>query len=1288
VGPGDQLVFPSSERFDVVGELGRGGMGVVYEVRDRDRQVRLALKGVKQLRSKELLRLKTEFRAARDLVHPNLVRLGELFEQDGACYFTMELVAGVHLLRWLRPVVPGDEPEPPPPEPLDLSGETRTAVEPLGGYSRNDRTEFASVLSGSPDEGRRSKHGPLIADRLRAAFRGLVTGVAVLHRAGLIHRDIKPSNVLVEESGRVVLLDFGVVTAVDAEVSETHREIVGTYAYMAPEQATGQDVGPAADWYAVGVVLFEALTGRLPFAPGRGALHAKIAVPAPAVRALTPDAPADLAALCERLLRRDPSTRPLEKEILAAFGIEADHLSDSGDGSMPSGPFIGRGDELAALLATFEHAARQGAAACAFVTGESGIGKSVLVKQLLGTLRERRADLLVLHGRCDEREIVPYNAFDGVVDGLARHLGGVPTDELRLPTGVGALVRLFPVLRGVEGIARAADQELVALSPWTDPTTPSPNADPAKAGSPDLRSAAFAALGEVLAFVASRRHVVLSVDDVHWADLDSLALLAEIMSGPEAPPVFLVATARQVPGAPPCPAIAVVKTTSKVVALHGLDAVDAERLLRALAPDAALDGARTAALIAETRGHPLFLAEMMRRHAGSGPAHGLLLDDALWQRTSELAEGARGLLEIVALASTSLELGTAAEAANLPPERFSGHLAELRAARLVRLSGTRDRDAIEPYHDRVREAVAARTPAPRRAEVHRTLAIALEHRGGGAEVLAYHFAAAGERARAAGFAEAAARRALASLAFDRAAAWLRSAIDLGEHTAERRRVLLGELGETLARAGRTAESARAFLEASAAAPDRPEDARELRRRAAEQFLTGGHLEDGLATARVALREVGLSLPEGAVSSASRLGWFRVRLGSSRLRWRPRDPDKISARDRMRIDLCWSVGCGLSMVDSVRGAVFALHGPLLAMRAGDPTRIARAHAAAVVAAAGMGLERLARRLLASARVAASHTEDPLAAFYADLAAVFPHFYLDNDWRATASSSEAAAARWGTTGRGHAFELDVVEQHHLWSLQLLGEIAELRRRVPATIRASQRIGNRFVEVLMRTWFPIIGLSRDDPEGARADVADAFASWRPASDRVDNPFYFSVRARTMIALYQDVASMDPAALDALDADWARIRRSLFAYLPVVAVELHTWSGMLSCARARANPAAAKLHLANATRSLARLGKQTLPVTVAFVAQLGIAVAAARGDLDGARVLLEAAIPDLDARGMRATAAAARWRLGPLLGGDAGARTSREAERYFEAEGVVRPDRLIETAFPGWPAALRLNA
>ena len=405
----------------------------------------------------------------------------------------------------------------------------------------------------------------------------------------MVHRDIKPSNLLVEPDGRVVLLDFGVVAELEgAGADAPHgREVVGTYAYMAPEQATGGDVGPAADWYAVGTVLYEALTGALPFV---GGVEAKSTIPAPSPRLRAANLPDDLVELCQRLLRRDPAERPTTDELMAQFAIEADDAAPV---------FVGRAAELDALRAAFDAVIAERGARAVIVTGESGIGKSALVARFLDELAAVRTDVLVLTGRCDERELVSYNALDGAIDDLARHLAGLPPDSVAAPGGIRELLKIFPVLRGVPAFAAAAPARA--------------STRPAEVVSAELdpRALAFSALADVLAATAARRPVVLLLDDVHWADADSLALLGELA------------------------ARGAIHLPLEVLHLGGLNRVEAEALVRAAAPGA--DAARVAG---DAGGHPMFLTELARHRGGSG-AHRLRLDDALWARVQRL-EGFSG----------------------------------------------------------------------------------------------------------------------------------------------------------------------------------------------------------------------------------------------------------------------------------------------------------------------------------------------------------------------------------------------------------------------------------------------------------------------------------------------------------------------------------------------------------------------------------------------------------------------------------------------------------------------
>ena len=271
--------FRGTDRFRVVRQIGAGGFGVVYEAVDRQRSARVALKIFHSSEAAQLYRLKKEFRALAEISHPNLVSLYELLSDGGHWFFTMELVDGTDFVRFVR-----------------------------GAGAKTVRQELLTrqELETTDDPGPGDQDLPPVNfRRLRDALTQLANGLTYLHSLGKLHRDIKSANVLVTAEGRVVVLDFGLVTEVAQDSAEQSMNLVGTPAYIAPEQLDGMAATPAADWYTVGVLIFQALTGRYPFiGKALEVCQAKRDQEPPRPSDFAANVPDNLNALCHSLLAR------------------------------------------------------------------------------------------------------------------------------------------------------------------------------------------------------------------------------------------------------------------------------------------------------------------------------------------------------------------------------------------------------------------------------------------------------------------------------------------------------------------------------------------------------------------------------------------------------------------------------------------------------------------------------------------------------------------------------------------------------------------------------------------------------------------------------------------------------------------------------------------------------------------------------------------------------------------------------------------------------------------------
>jgi hypothetical protein len=1234
-------------RFEVLREVGAGGMGIVFEALDREQRARVAIKTLQRMDADSLLRFKREFRALQDIQHENLVRLGELFEEDGTWFFTMELVEGVDLFEH---VCPGSE------RPANIEG-TRS-------LTRRELRALADAPAAPVSQRHPLSAGHAFLEaRLRSDFRQLARGLAALHAGRKVHRDVKPSNLLVGADGRLVILDFGVI----ADASDTQDDgIVGTAAYMAPEQALGGAVGPAADWYSVGALLFLMLTGRTPFVgSAMGILSAKTLAPPPRPSALSPRVPADLDALCADLLATDPAARPPEDAILRALGVRSEPPPVSS--ARPSDDvFVGRAGELDVIRRAFD-ATREGRASLLLVSGVSGVGKTALVRRALRELEALDPEAIVVSGRCYERESVPYKAVDEAMDAVSAHLAAMPGDEVarRVPRDVRLLARVFPAMRRVPAVASAIE------------AAPAP----AVADAQQMRARVFAALRGLLGGLARWRRLVLSIDDLQWADADSLALLAEILRGPDPPPLFLIATVRRSADETGDRALAGLSSRLSDAAQH-LElaplAQDEARVLieRLLATERQAPSISAEAIAAEAGGHPMFIAALVRHRRGRDDVGAVHLDDVLWARASALDAAARALLRVVALAGGPVRQDVAAEVAGLSTADLARVAGVLRAAQLVRTSGAHTSDTIEPYHDRVRETVSARASDDERTLGHRGLAVALEARGADPETLGNHWRDAGDRSRALGHYIVAAEHAAGVLAFDRAARLYAIALELLPDRDARRAGLQTQRGDALANAGRGREASEAYL--AAVVDPRSTEGIDLRRRACEQLLRSGHFDEGIRLTRALLGELGLSYPRTPTHALLSLLFRRAQINLRGFRFRERDAASIPAAELARIDACWAATIGLGMTDLVRGNDFQTRHLLLALRAGEPYRVAKALAveAGYLSTAGVPGLRDTERLVALSKEVAARTGHPHAV---GLSILFDGYraFLIGAWAETRAIMEAAERHLREHCTGVAWELTNAQLLCAWALGFQGEIDVLSERLPEYVREARERGDLFAIANLRNGLPNIHrLARGDVDGARRDIDEVMRDW--SVDGFHLQHYYAMHARTDVELYAGDAA---AAQAHMDRDWPGMQASLLERVQLVklnALHVRARCALASAAKARGDDR--RRFLAVARESARRIERDALGWSTPLADLVRAGTCAIEGD-DAGKVerLRRARSGFLDA-GMRLHAAAAERRLGEAIGGDEGRGHVAAADVWFAAKGVKDAQRMVGAVAPGF--------
>jgi len=1088
-------------------------------------------------------------------------------------------------------------------------------------------------------------------DRLDGILTQLAAALAEIHGRGLIHRDVKPSNILVTPSGRIVLLDYGFVVP----SSLADATFLGTPIYMSPEVVRGQPATAAADWYAVGTILYEVITGAPPFPRDIASnLAAKSGLePAPTLEVA--DCPAALAGLTHRLLASDPTERAGRDAVYAYLGL-----------TRPSGEplhgrsrdhIVGRDAELARLMAISDNKHPPGLTLVR-LHGAPGMGKSSLMSAWLQEAAQS-AQVWVLCGRCYERDATPYQALDDIIAQLAEAIERLPLAYRPSfePLLMDALARGFPTI----GLGLGATHK-----PGVDPVS--------------LRHDAYLGMSRTMNALVAGRRVIIAIDDLQWGDADSAELLLALAAGSAVPMTIVLAYRTDERDASPF-----LSALSAPERLRGDLVIDvpvgavasehARRIVASVMPT--LGDSEVDAIVQEADGCP-FLLERNAAAKSLAPAQSPTPGEP--SQVPESYARSRSALEADTLRLVSVAgrpLPTRVLAAASSNDSLTAVVTSLRNHRLIRTSGVGEMMVLDTYHARIRASVVAELRPDASRTIHRRLAEAMLASGASdAELLCRHFAASDAPQRAVPYALAAAEHALDLLAFDHASSLFRLALSVvrpEDPTLDRAR---RGLARSLELAGRGREAGQTLL---ACAAEGPPDRQALLRLAADQFLISGHLQEATPITRTLLREAGLVWPE----SRLRARWVLLEAFLRMLLAAPRSEPWAGAAPsdaiRFRIELYSSIGRGLSSYDALRAPTFIFEAARLSLRHGhdDLATLGMSYLGFVTGLSGkLRATRKAARWLDAARQLATVRGDARGLHFARVVAgIIAVCRLR--WAQAVQALDEGIAGLEADCVGVQWEIATAKATLLHAIFYRGDMTALRARTGAYARDARSRGDLALETEARLYTAANWLADDDIAHAHDAIAQAIANWQ--SSEFQYQHWIALRFEAYAHLY--ASTVTAAFVQRYDEGSAKAHRAGLTAMQVMRVEIAALRGLLALARGLGERDEAKA----LRRALAALRKEPdCPVAEAMAQLLDAEQAAsdpsrararAPGDLRARAQGLEAARDRFHACGMPAHRAAVSFRL---AGVNDNAEERKRALNALRALGVAAPERFARMLLP----------
>lgn len=941
--------------------------------------------------------------------------------------------------------------------------------------------------------------------------------------------------------------------------------------------------------------------------------------------------------------------------------------------------FIGRETEIRWFLEEFEQNPRR--MSVRLITGSSGLGKTALLQEAARQIKMAHPEALVLSGNCEERERGIYKAFDSILEMLGRWLADLSREErLQLvPRHAFALSQVFPQLAMLSELEAETGVRMLAL--------PEPG---------EIRQMAFMALRELLGRISDRRPVALLIDDIQWADEDSLRLLDALTQPTVAPAMLLGLCLRtHVSGGLAAQMLARLEKmlpAMQMLRLRPLSMEASLALIRSLLqanPEFREVDPQVASRIArEAGGQPLFIYELLyhMRIVGDSPKAVLKLEDVLWSRISVLDEDFISLLELVCVSFGPLRMDQAAHVLGRTWGEVFRIAARLRLLHLVRISGPLPEDEIEPYHDRVRDTVMEHMDANRATRWHERIVQELQTRPDVApERMASHLVCLERTRDAASFLAAAAQDAAKQLAFDRAAGLWLQAIQLrfppedslSPEDVEELRAWMEECARALWGAGRGRESAQLLLRVAEGMPD---GGLELRRQAAERLMVSGYLDEGIEVSRGIAETLGVHLPRSSTKAALSLLWSRFRVRLRGLDFVRRDSRDLSPQRLLHADILASLARGLALTNHILGSDCSARYLLVALDLGEPRRVMEALTMEANFAASVSVKSPhVQRILDVVETQRKLCRD----FDADLYVHAAHGYvgyMNGEWKKARENARAAFNLWSAKP-GTFWERTLMRLQMCWSTFYLGEMAELAREVPSVAREAENRGDLFTLASMVSGLNnTVFLETESPENAQKRVEEVMARWSHGGYHMQH--YFALLARVQAALF---AIRPEQAVTWILQDEKALNRSWLLRVPSVRHEYWQFRGKTALMQALASSGPERREKLRKTEYwIKKLWKSRLPWVEGTGYALAGAVAHARGDADTAAVRLRQALERFHLAEMGLYAAAVRLRLADLVQGDEGARLAETARAFLQEQRLRQEENWLSLLVPGFSPSI----